>query len=328
MESSNPPTKRQNLPAATTPKGLPPGVWVVATPIGNLADLGGRARQALESADWIACEDTRRTRSLLSALGIPLSGRSSTEVLRRFDRHTPRSVVENWVEELRQSGQSVALVSDAGTPAISDPGALFVEVARSAGIQVTPIPGASAVIALLSVTGWNDVDSFCFQGFFPRDPKTLRQSLERTRKWTAESGRAWGGVWFESPERIDATLGILSETFPKGSGVQLLVCKELTKVHEKQFHGSPEWVRSQVSMEIQNEGAVGEWALAVRFPALDAAAESIQEECLSWSQVLECLIEAGAKSSDAARILSHRFGISRDEVYRSAMEIKKKRSGG
>ena len=172
MKSPAESTKRQKIPSGA-PEGLPAGVWVVATPIGNLSDLSPRARTALERADWIACEDTRRTRSLLAALAIPASGRDGGDRLRRFDRHTPEEVVNSWVRELSASGGSIAVVSDAGTPGISDPGALLVRQAIQGGLQVTPVPGPSAVTAFLAVTGWPDADSFCFQGFLPRSPQEI-----------------------------------------------------------------------------------------------------------------------------------------------------------
>src|SRR4051812_7937426 len=141
------PSKRQELPA---------GLWVVATPIGNLGDLSPRAAQALGEADVILCEDTRRTGTLLAAAGIESEAR-----LRRMDAHASEREVARAVGDLRD-GKRLALVTDAGTPSISDPGARLVQAAHEAGIQVTPIPGASAPAALLSAAGFTET-SFVFR---------------------------------------------------------------------------------------------------------------------------------------------------------------------
>jgi len=326
MEPSSEATKRQKIPPGG-PSGLPSGLWVVATPIGNLSDLSPRAKMALEHADWIACEDTRRTRSLLSALGIIAAREGGGDRLRRFDRHTSPEVAENWALEIRKTGQSVALVSDAGTPGISDPGALLVRQALETGIRVTPIPGPSAVPAFLSVAGWPDADCFCFQGFLPRQKKALEGTVHETAEWARSMKRAWISVWFESPERIRDSLESIASALSEIEGVEMAACKELTKIHEKLFRGSPSQVFDQVSEEIEREGALGEWAIAIKFPAVDAVdCEPASPE--EWGRALQCLQDAGVKDSESARIISHRFGVSRDEAYRRALDFKKNKRGG
>jgi 16S rRNA (cytidine1402-2'-O)-methyltransferase len=326
MEPPSERTKRQKIPSGGLP-GLPCGLWIVATPIGNLSDLAPRARLALEHADWIACEDTRRTRSLLSALGIPGSREGGGDRLRRFDRHTSPEVVQDWVREIDAAGQSVAVVSDAGTPGISDPGALLVKHAMEAGIRVTPVPGPSAVSAFLSVTGWPDADCFCFQGFLPRQRKALEETLSTTSEWAQGTGRAWISVWFESPERVGESLEAIASLFPDAEGLEVAACKELTKVHEHLFRGSPSQVSAAVSEEVEHEGALGEWAIAIKFPAVDArVSEPASSE--EWGSALECLQDAGVKDSESARIISHRFGVSREDAYRRALDFKKNRRGG
>ncbi|NDD91781.1 hypothetical protein EBZ37_06825 [bacterium] len=190
MSSSTERSKRQNIPGGAPP-GLSPGVWVVATPIGNLSDMTERGRLALEHAHWIACEDTRRTRALLSALSISASDPLGGSRLRRYDRHTAPTLVRQWIQEIKQSGASIAVVSDAGTPAISDPGALLVQVAHEEGVAVTPVPGPSAVAALLSVSGWPEAESFGFLGFLPRSEAAVRESIERLLQWAQIAGRPW-----------------------------------------------------------------------------------------------------------------------------------------
>ncbi len=326
MEPPSEATKRQKIPSGGHP-GLPSGLWIVATPIGNLSDLSPRARLALEHADWIACEDTRRTRSLLSAVGIPASREGGGDRLRRFDRHTSSEVAESWVREMESAGESIALVSDAGTPGISDPGALLVRHALDAGIRVTPVPGPSAVSAFLSVTGWPDADCFGFQGFLPRQKKTLEGTVHERAGWARSTGRAWISVWFESPERVGESLKVIDSVLSGDPGVEVAACKELTKVHERLFRGSPSQVSAEVSEELEREGALGEWAIAIKFPAVGAGASepASQEE---WGRALECLQDAGVKDSESARIISHRFGVSRDEAYRRALDFKKRWRGG
>ena len=208
-------TKRQDLPS---------GLWVIATPIGNLADMAPRALQALEKADLILCEDTRRTAALLSALEIP----HFTRRLDRLDAHTESQRLPGWIEALEE-GKSLALVTDAGTPGVSDPGAILVEAARKAGVRITPFPGASAVSVLLSVAGFSET-SFAFRGFFPRKIKEQEQELELA----LASKLVRVIIWFESPHRILDTLKVISQQNPEAD---LVVGKELTKIHEHLFYG-------------------------------------------------------------------------------------------
>ncbi|MGZ3709749.1 MAG: SAM-dependent methyltransferase, partial [Bdellovibrionota bacterium] len=192
---------------------LPPGLWIVATPIGNLQDLSPRARQALEDAHAVLCEDTRRTAALMSAVGAPRDG------LERFDAHSTPGQVRKIVERLGQ-GENLALVTDAGTPAVSDPGAALVAEARAAGIVITPIPGPSAPVALLSVAGFRATE-FTFGGFFPRKPGERRELLKSCEK----DGISRIFVWFESPQRISEALAAVAEAQP---AARVIAGKELT----------------------------------------------------------------------------------------------------
>jgi 16S rRNA C1402 (ribose-2'-O) methylase RsmI len=183
------------------------------------------------------------------------------------------------------------------------------------------------VPAFLSVTGWPDADCFCFQGFLPRQKKALEESLEATAQWARATGRGWISVWFESPERVSESLALMASIFSHDEGVEIAACKELTKIHEKLFQGAPSAVSATVSEELEREGALGEWAIAIKFPAVDAIVSKTasQEE---WARTLQCLQDAGVKDSESARIISHRFGVSRDEAYRQAIDLKKNRRGG
>jgi len=295
-------TKRQVLPA---------GLWVVATPIGNLDDITPRACRALEDADLILCEDTRRTAALLSALGM----KHFTKRLERLDAHTGARKVESWVEHLKE-GKSFALVTDAGTPAVSDPGSILVAQAWEAGIQITPLPGASAVLTLLSVAGFNET-AFTFRGFFPRKTEDQRKELELA----AASSQSQVFVWFESPLRIVEALTTLEGSFPEA---QLIVGKELTKFHERFFHGSSVQVAQRVRAEIDSEGSVGEWCFAVHFSKPEPTEVNYElkaQEGSDWVKALRCLFDAGVSASEAAKQVSQHFGTPKRATYEAALQI-------
>lgn len=284
-----------------------PGLWVVATPLGNLSDLTQRARQALAQASIVLCEDTRRTSRLMSVLGV--SGR-----LERYDAHASDEATSHWVREM-QEGATIALVSDAGTPGISDPGARLVLQAREAGVAVTPIPGASAVTALLSVSGIADT-SFCFRGFFPRKAGERKEELQLC----AGSPVSRAFVWFESPERVVSVLALVAESYPDA---WLVAAKELTKVHEEFFTGEAARVSEAVEAHVKREGNLGEWCFVIRFS--DAALVSALDAREEWSKTLQCLLSAGISPSEAARRVSHYFGVGRHEVYERALHFSGKK---
>jgi 16S rRNA (cytidine1402-2'-O)-methyltransferase len=291
-------TKRQNLPS---------GLWVVATPLGNLEDITIRAQKALSSADAILCEDTRRTAKLTAALGI-------SKRLERLDAHASPQRVDEVVKRLL-GGESLALVTDAGTPGISDPGSALVKKALEAGVRVVPVPGPSAVTALLSVSGFSD-SSFVFSGFFPRKNGEREESIRLLL--VAKDGRAF--VWFESPERIVGTLEMIGKMAPE---CRVIAAKELTKIHEKLFFGSAADVASQVQTEIESEGALGEWVFAVSCESRQKTNEKHAEsdESSDWVKALRCLLDAQVSAPEAARRVSHNFGVSKRIVYERALKI-------
>lgn len=191
------------------------GLEVVATPIGHLGDLSPRAAEALERVDVVACEDTRRTGRLLEHIGVRTPMVSLHE-------HNERERVPALVARL-EAGETIALVSDAGTPLVSDPGFRLVRAAREAGIRVTPIPGASALLAALMGAGIPS-DRFCFEGFLPAKAGPRRQRLE------ALAGEARTLVLFEAPHRIQACLDEMVEIL--GGERPATLARELTKRHE------------------------------------------------------------------------------------------------
>ena len=190
---------------------------VVATPIGNLEDITLRALRSLRECDAVVAEDTRRTRQLLSALDI---SRPTTSLPAHDEARRVPALVERLLH-----GETLALCTDAGTPAVSDPGAALVRAAREAGVEVVPIPGASALVTAIAGSGLRG-DRICFLGFLPRSPGKLRRSVEAA---LALEGTV---AFFESPLRLARTLSLLSEVAGER---RVVVARELTKVHET-FH--------------------------------------------------------------------------------------------
>jgi 16S rRNA (cytidine1402-2'-O)-methyltransferase len=208
---------------------IPGTLYVVATPIGNLEDITLRALRVLKEVHLVACEDTRRTRALLTHFGVHVPVTSYFE-------HNKLAKGEVIVRALRE-GRSVALVTDAGTPGISDPGCLLVREARAAGIPVVPVPGASAVIAALSAAGV-PADRFVFEGFLPVKPGRRMHRLEALR------ALGMTVVCYESPHRIAATLEAIGRVF---GDLEIVVARELTKQFEEIVRGPAEGLRARLA---------------------------------------------------------------------------------
>ena len=194
---------------------LPGTLYVVATPIGNLADAAPRALDTLRRADIVACEDTRTTRTLLARHGID-------RATRPLHAHNERAAGAALLAELR-AGKSVALVSDAGTPGVSDPGALLVEAAHRAGIRVLPVPGPSAAIAAYSASGFA-ADRFLFAGFLPAKAAARRKALDTL-------DLPWPVILYEAPHRVRACVQDLLARF--GGAREIVLARELTKKFEE-----------------------------------------------------------------------------------------------
>jgi 16S rRNA (cytidine1402-2'-O)-methyltransferase len=201
---------------------VPPGrIELVATPIGNIADLSARAREVLANADIIAAEDTRHTAGLLSQIGVQ-------KPLLSLHEHNEARQMQGLLRRVRE-GARVAVVSDAGTPLVSDPGFLLLRAALDDGLPVGVVPGPSAVLAALAVSGL-PVDRFCFEGFLPARAAARRERLR------ALAGEARTMVFFEAPHRIVETLEDLQEVF--GGERAAAVARELTKLHESVYRGT------------------------------------------------------------------------------------------
>jgi 16S rRNA (cytidine1402-2'-O)-methyltransferase len=268
-------------------------LYVVATPIGNLGDASPRVLEALRSADVIACEDTRVTRTLLARNGI------GTPMV-PLHEHNERQAAEKILQALR-AGQGVALVSDAGTPGLSDPGALLVEQAHRAGIRVSPIPGPSAAAAAFSASGFA-ASGFLFAGFLPAAGSARRKALETLDV-------PWPLVLYEAPHRIAKTLeDLLARLGPER---EVAIARELTKKFEEVARLPLGEARAW--LEADSHRTQGEFVLVVGAGKEKRAGESIDPDL-----VLETLLEALAPS-DAARLAARITGIPKNVLYRKAL---------
>ena len=262
-------------------------LWLVATPIGNLGDISPRAQETLQNAALICCEDTRRTGRLLQHLGI------SAQALAVCNDHTEHRLSQRVVDELA-AGRDVAVVSDAGTPGISDPGERLVQAAIDAGAVVSAIPGACAAISALITSGL-PTDRFVMEGFLPR------RGQERTDRLTDIAAEHRTIVLYEAPHRIARTLADLREIC--GGDRQISISRELTKMHE-------ETVRSTLS-DLDIGEPRGEYVIVIAGRTREV--KPITEE--SIRDALDAALQAGLSRRDAAAEVSRRLGIPRRQAY-------------
>jgi len=266
---------------------------IVATPIGCLEDITLRALRVLKESELILAEDTRHTRTLCAKHGIDTP-------LRSFHAHSSDEKVATAVDALRE-GAHFALVSDAGTPLVSDPGAHLVALAAKAGVTVEAIPGPSAVLAALCVAGL-PVRRFSFEGFLARGGKERRLALDRMR----ESEGAV--VFFESPHRIHATLRELEEHV--GAEREVAVCRELTKVHEEALRGPLPEVRDALSDPPKGEITVVLEGKRGQRPAEDVDVRALVKE---WKR-------DGMTTKEMAERLRDNFGWKRNTAYQAVLD--------
>ncbi len=264
---------------------------VVATPIGNLDELSPRARDALEAADVVACEDTRRTGRLFELAGI--GHRPDLVSLHEHnERERSRRLVERCV-----SGETVVLVSDAGMPTISDPGARLVAEAHAFDVEVSVVSGPSAVVSALAVSGFA-ADRFVFEGFLPRKGK------ERARVLAAIAAESRTVVAYESPHRVTATVEELRDLC--GGTRRVAIVRELSKMHEEVWRGTTaeavEWLASSSTR--------GEFVLVI-----DGAAPPAPVDDDRLRDALADLIASGTSRRDAATEVADRFGVSKRRAY-------------
>jgi 16S rRNA (cytidine1402-2'-O)-methyltransferase len=286
------------IAGATTAPERASWLAVVATPIGNLEDLSPRAARILAEADVVLAEDTRRARALLSHLGI-----TGKRVV-RLDSHVERDAASRWVEQLRE-GARIALVSDAGTPAISDPGSALVRAAIERGVLIVPVPGPNAVITALAASGF-PADRFRFFGFLPRKTSARRAIC------TEIAGTEETVVLFEAPQRAEQTLAELSELMPDR---QAVVARELTKLHEELVRGA----LSEVARPRHWRGEITIVLGPHRAPDAETAPVDVDAR-------IDELLAQGLRGKDAAKQLAEELRLSAREIY--ARIVQRQRHGG
>lgn len=294
-------SEHSEAPAAGGRKAaLPGGLYVVATPIGNLGDVTARALATLAACDAVAAEDTRVTRGLLAHFGI------ATRVL-ALHAHNERKAGEAVLALLR-AGKAVALASDAGTPAVSDPGALLVDRVRAEGFAVVPVPGPSALTAALSASGIA-ADGTVFAGFLPA------RGAERKRRLAELAAGPWAIVLFESPHRIAATLADLHAALGERD---VVVCRELTKRFET--IARVPLAQAGAWLAADENRSRGEFVLVVEGRPVEAAPTADPR------RVLEVLLgELSVKQ--AAALAAKITGANRSELYREALAMVKTKQG-
>jgi 16S rRNA (cytidine1402-2'-O)-methyltransferase len=281
-------------------RGAPPvsgTLYVVSTPIGNLADLSERARDVLRAADILACEDTRRTGRLLELVGV------EAPRLVALHLHNETARADGLVDRLRD-GATVALVSDAGTPLVSDPGAHLVARAVQKGIPVVAVPGASAILAALVVSGF-DTHRWRFEGFLPR------KGGERRSRLADIAGASHPSVVFESPHRLQATLEDLAEAC--GAERNVVVARELTKLHEQ--------VLRSTLAEAAVRAATGGDARGEHVLVVDGAPPARGAQAEPPVDALRRLVGAGLSKRDAVTAVVLLLGVSRQQAYSASLEL-------
>ena len=283
-------------PTATSPAGI---LVLAGTPIGDVADAPPRLAQELAGADVVAAEDTRRLRRLTPALGVQTSGRVVSYFEGNESARTPELV------DALLAGSRVLLVTDAGMPSVSDPGYRLVAAAVEKDIKVTAVPGPSAVLTALALSGL-PVDRFCFEGFLPRK---AGERLSRLKE-VAEERRTL--VYFEAPHRLDDTLAAMAEAF--GTERRAAVCRELTKTYEEVKRGPlgdlAEWAA---------EGVRGEITVVVEGAPEKGAGELDADELVRRVQVRE---EAGERRKEAIAAVAAEAGLPKRDVFDAVVAAK------
>ncbi len=271
---------------------LTSGLYIVATPIGNLRDITLRAAEVLRGVAAVACEDTRITGKLLHHLGLK-------KKMIRYNDHASEETRSHILA--LAAGSPIALVSDAGTPLISDPGYRLVRLAREAGIAVTSLPGASAVIVALTLSGL-PTDRFLFAGFLPAKDKARRDMLSELAAVPATL------AFYDTAPRLGDTLAAIAAVLP---GREVAVARELTKKFEECRSGSPEELAGHYAANPPR----GEIVLLIS-PPLAAPPESFDIDALLMAEL------TGSKASQAASAVAKRTGLDRKVLYARAMELK------
>ena len=297
---------------STNAKPLAPGLYLVATPIGNLGDITLRALDVLRGVDRIACEDTRQTQKLLNHFQIATPTVSCHE-------HNERERAGEFVERLK-AGARIALVSDAGMPGISDPGTWLATAAIAAGVPVFPIPGANAALSALIASGLSTAE-FHFMGFLPEKAGARRTRLEELARELLQSPHPSSRtlIFYEAPHRIQETLADLESVW--GPDLRIAVARELTKLHEEFLRGTVAEVRRNLA---GRDRIRGEIVLLVAPPAGPAASDATARESLQ-QRIERMQSENGIDEKEALKRLAREMGQSKSELYRELQRQRARR---
>jgi len=287
---------------------LAPGLYLVATPIGNLEDITLRALRVLKTADLIACEDTRQTQKLFNHYGIETPTTSNHE-------HNEAEKTRDFIDQLKQ-GARIAVVSDAGMPGISDPGMFLAKAAIEAGIAVYPIPGANAALSALVASGLA-TEKFHYAGFLPAKTGARRAELEQLARQVPQED-SLTMVFYEAPHRILETLEDIERVW--GEHCQVVVARELTKLHEEFLRGKVMEVRQQLA---SRERIRGEITLLVE--AKSFAASTNQTAISISARVHELQQSENLNEMEALKRTARERGISKSEAYRELQRERARR---
>lgn len=282
-------------------------LYIVATPIGNSRDITERAREILTTADIIAAEDTRRSVVLLNKLGIRGNALSANHKFNEYGK------ARYFVEQLQQ-GKNVAVITDAGTPCISDPGNELIRAAVETGIRVVGIPGCCAAVTALSISGF-DLSTFLFYGFFPREAADRRRVLSMMRK-----GDTRTYAFYESPKRIMSAVEFFIE---ENAGIRLCLCNDMTKLHEMTFRGSPAEVREQLLRKGNYEK--GEYAFIAEV-CEEYMLREVEHISSPEALLVDCMVRHDCTARDAIRLLlgDENNTYSKNELYAAHLALKER----
>ncbi|MCR5825836.1 MAG: 16S rRNA (cytidine(1402)-2'-O)-methyltransferase [Oscillospiraceae bacterium] len=279
-------------------------LYIVATPIGNARDMSERGREILERVDIIAAEDTRRSVVLLNKLGI----RNDLSANHKFNEHGKAK----WFIAQLLAGKDIAVITDAGTPCISDPGNELIRAAIENGVRVVGIPGACAAVTALSVSGF-DLSTFFFYGFFPRETADRRRVLDMMRKGATKTY-----AFYESPKRIMSAVEFLIDA---GAGLQLCLCNDMTKLHEMTFRGTPAEVREQLLAKGSYDK--GEYAMIAEVQE-DYFLREVEHLSTPEAMLTDCMVKQGVGAKEAIRLLlkDDNNTYSKNELYAASLALK------
>lgn len=278
-------------------------LYIVGTPIGNLSDISERAIQTLENVDYVACEDTRVSINLLRHFGI-------NKKLVSYHKFNEKGKSNSIIEDLK-SGIDVALVSDAGCPCISDPGSVLVHEAILNGIEVIAIPGPSAVITSLMVSGM-DTTSFTFYGFLERENKKITESLEKIKNDSSNIA-----VIYESPKRIIKTLEKINEVL---DNPKVCLCNDLTKKFEKKYYGLVNEVIDELNSNSNHE--LGEYVLLIEKNVVDEDSKDTFEVGIE-GLIVDEMIKNNCTMKDAVKKVSEKYHYNKNMVYDASLNVKR-----